>query len=113
MKVCPQCGEVLADNAVMCSKCGHVLATQQTDVPSVAADSSNSGLKTAAKVFMIIGTVFTSILTYLIGLAWCLPMTIVYFVKVKNGEKVPTGFKVCTLLFVNVVAGILMLCDKE
>ena len=72
-----------------------------------------SGLATAAKVFMIIGTVVMGLTLWLIPLAWCIPMTVSYFKKIANGEPISTGFKVCTLLFVNVVSGILMLCDKE
>ena len=109
MKFCQHCGSELEDGAVVCPKCGSAVES----APAVATTSqSNSGLKTVAKVFMIIGTVCSALVGYLIPLAWCLPMTIVYFGKVKRGEKVSTGFKVCTLLFVNLIAGIVMLCDK-
>lgn len=40
-------------------------------------------------------------------------MTIVYFKKLKRGEPIGTAFKVCSLIFVSLVAGILMLCDKD
>lgn len=70
-------------------------------------------MKNIAKAFMIVGTVLTSLMGFLIPLAWCLPMTIHYCKKVKNGEPVSIGFKVCTLLFVGQIAGILMLCDRE
>ena len=84
-----------------------------------------------ALVFMIIGCVFSPLsglysyltaepglgvfaLGELIGgflcLAWCIPMTIHFARKLKNGESVGTAFKVCTLLFVNIIAGILMFC---
>ncbi len=72
-----------------------------------------SGITTAAKVFMILGTIATSLGGYLIPLAWCLPMTIVYFKKLKTGQPISTGFKVCSLLFVSLIGGILMLCDKD
>ena len=70
-----------------------------------------SGLATVAKILMIVSTVVTGL--YLIPLAWCIPMTISYSNKLKNGLPVSTGFKICTLLFVNTIAGILMLCDKD
>lgn len=86
----------------------------------------SSGLKTAAKVFMIIscaicGVLFlaniylgiVAALSCLVPLCWQIPMTIVYFEKLKNGERIGTGFKVCSLLFVSLVAGILMLCDND
>ncbi len=72
-----------------------------------------SGLATAAKVLMIIGTIINGLTGYLIPLAWCIPMTVVYCNKLKSGEPIGTGFKVCSLLFVSLIGGILMLCDKE
>ena len=56
----------------------------------------------------------------LIGLLCFLPFSIasavvlaVYVRKMGVGEKVGTAFKVCTLLFISIIAGILMLCDNE
>ena len=83
---------------------------QQTNSP---VTKPGSGVTTAAKVFMIIGTVLMAISTYLIGLAWCIPMCIYYFNRVKDGQPIGTGFKVCSLLFVSLLGGILMLCDKD
>ena len=110
MKFCPKCGTQLVDEAVVCTGCGCAVAAPAEANVAVAAKPA-SGLTTAAKILMIISTVVTGF--YLIPLAWCLPMTISYSKKIKNGEPVGTGFKICTLLFVNTIAGILMLCDKE
>jgi len=49
----------------------------------------------------------------IITLAWCVPMTRSYFDKVKKGESVSFEFKMCTLLFVSLIAGILMFCDNN
>lgn len=46
-----------------------------------------------------------------IGLLWMLPMTVHYFKAKKNKRPVGVAFKICTMLFVNMIAGILMLCD--
>lgn len=70
----------------------------------------NSGSITAIKVFLIIGCIAGGFL--LIPLAWCIPMTVAAFRTYNQGCDVSTGMKVCTLLFVNVVAGIIMLCIK-
>ena len=75
----------------------------------------NKGLITAIKIFMIISCV-ASVSAYCIPLIWMLPMTIIAFKKFKDGKPLGTAFKVLTLLFVNVIAGVLMLClkgDKE
>ena len=50
----------------------------------------------------------TAISTMGIGLFWCVPMFVHYC---KNSYFVGAGFKICTLLFVNTIAGILMFCD--
>lgn len=69
-------------------------------------------MKTATKVFMILGCISMAAF-YLVPLCWTIPMTVHYFRSVKNHRHIGTGFKVCSLLFVSLIGGILMLCDKE
>ena len=109
MKYCSKCGAEMMDEAVFCVKCGCAVENSVIFRPA----SRKSGAVTAAKVFMIIGTVLMALCTYCIALAWCLPLTIIYFNKIKRGEPISTGFKVCSLLFVSMIAGILMLCDNN
>lgn len=106
MKYCKKCGNELLDEAVVCTKCGCAI-----DPNMFMSKNKKSELSTLAIVFMIIGTVIMGF--YLIPLTWCIPMTISYSNKVKNGENISTGFKVCCLLFVSVISGILMLCDNN
>lgn len=73
-----------------------------------APRKTESGLLTAAKIFMILSCI-SGAFFYLIPLAWMLPMTISLFGKAKRGQPISVGFKVCTLLFVNLIAGILLL----
>ncbi len=47
----------------------------------------------------------------LVALLWVVPMTVYYFKSMKKKEPVGMAFKVCTLIFVNVIPGVLMLCD--
>lgn len=75
------------------------------------ASSKHSGLMTAAKVFMILRIV-TSVWCVL-PLLWCIPMTVYCFNKTKKGESVSTGFKIASLIFVTLLGGIFMLCDKN
>ena len=103
MKYCTHCGQELVDDAVVCTKCG-------CSVSSSKSSSDSSVIKTVTKVFMILGCI-AGAGAFLIPLAWCIPMTVSYFRKVERHEPISVGFKVCTLLFVNMVAGILMLCD--
>ena len=127
MKYCTHCGAEIEDEAAICVHCG--CATNDNKVKS----SSNSNLGKIAKIFMIIacvinplsgisqcmsyfespGTVIVGIFGVIISLAtlaWCIPMTIYFSRKLKDGEPVSTAFKVCSLLFVSLVAGILMFC---
>ena len=40
-------------------------------------------------------------------------MTLSYFKSVKEGRPVSLAFKICSLLFVNTIAGVAMICDQE
>ena len=107
---CSKCGAEINDEAVICTKCGCLVGDKK--IPTqIQAQKDNSGLKTAAKIFMIIGCIAMGFA--FISLAWTIPMTVTYSRKIKNGEPVTTGFKVCSLLFVNTIAGILMLCCND
>ncbi len=74
------------------------------------------GLYTATKVFLILACIARGFA--IIPLAWCIPMTVSIFHSFRDGRKVSMGMKICTLLFVSIIAGILLLCipddeDKE
>ena len=115
MKYCVKCGAEMFDDAVMCVKCGRMDENYAISEKRNGAKVNNelSGLKLAAFILMIVGTVVNALYTLGIALAWCLPMTLYYSKRIKRGEPVGTGFKVCTLLFVNTIAGIIMLCDNS
>lgn len=110
MKYCSKCGKELVDEAIVCPNCGCAV-TEGALVKE--GEQETAGLKTAAKIFMILGCVGNALFAFLIPLIWCIPMTISYFRKVENHEKIGVGFKICSLLFVNMIAGILMLCDNK
>lgn len=63
-------------------------------------------MKTVAKIFIIIGMIT--------GCCTVLPLIfgIIALNKLKNNT-MTTGMKVCVLIFVNVVAGILLLCMPQ
>ncbi len=112
MKYCSKCGTQLIDEAIVCTGCGCAVGPVSIPTSAVALEAKNSsGLTTAAKVFMVLGTIIMGL--YLLPLAWCIPMTVSYFKKVKNNQPISTGFKVCSLLFVSMLGGIFMLCDKD
>lgn len=108
MKFCTNCGAQMVDEAAICTNCGVAF-----DSKPAPRQNTGSGMTTAAKVLMVLGTIVMALTSYGIALLWCLPMTIVYFKKVKNFEPIGTGFKVCCLLFVSTLGGIFMLLDKN
>ena len=111
MKYCSHCGNQLDDAAIFCPNCG--CATENFNAPAAARPTGdkNSTLNTVCKVFMVLGCIAMG--WALIPLAWCIPMTVSFFGKVRDGRRVGVGFKVCTLLFVSLIAGIIMLCRDE
>ena len=109
MKYCTKCGQELDDNAQFCTKCG----CSVDGVVNAKADSkTNEILQLMVKIFMIVGCV-SSAACFFIPLLWTIPMTCSYIKKVKNKEPISTGFKICTLIFVSLVAGIIMLVQDE
>ena len=113
MKYCTKCGKELVDEAIVCVGCGcAVEPVEVVPVEQPVPAKQQNVLVTVAKVFMVIGTVANAFYAFLIPLIWCLPMTVVYFNKTKNNQPIGLGFKICCLIFVNTIAGILMLCDQ-
>ena len=113
MKFCTKCGAELMDEAIICVKCGCSVESNTISHSKNQNLLPKSGLSVAAKVFMILGTIVMALWTFCIGLAWCLPLTIIYFKKVNKGEPIGVGFKVCSLIFVSLLGGIFMLCDDN
>ncbi len=119
MKYCGNCGTALPDEANACSNCGTFTnantATAPASAPAAtaapAAPKADSGIVIAVKILLILATVGMGWM--LIPLAWCIPMTVSYFNAIKEGRPVSIALKVCTLLFMSTIAGILMLCDQE
>ena len=83
-------------------------SSDKSDAPVTKA-TENADLRKATKILMLIATIIGGFA--ILPLAWCVPMTIAYFKKVKEGKKVGTGFKICSLIFINIFAGVYMLCD--
>ncbi len=103
MKYCTNCGAEMPDDADVCEKCGCT-----ADAP--AKDNSDT-MKLVVKIFMVLSCVLGAFA--IIPLAWCIPMTVFTFRSFKSGEKLSKGFKICSLLFVSLVAGIIMLCSDD
>ena len=113
-KFCPYCGSIQQPNDQTNTIDDNIIHASSTTVESITKENNqNNSLITCTKVFLIIGTIIVSLSTYLIGILWTLPMTIHYFKKIKQGQKLSVAFKVCCLLFIGIVPGILMLVDEK
>ena len=126
---CQKCGNEISENEMYCKMCGTrvIKDTEETTIYegndpnnmyggtsfySVSSKSESNGLKIAAKVFLILGAV-VNLYTMWFSFIWSIPMIIIYFNKVKKGEKIGIGFKIGCMLLVSMIGGIIMLCDKE
>lgn len=107
MKYCTHCGAEVEDEAVVCLHCG----CSPGIYGEIQLKTKDDTMQTIIKVFLIIGCV--SLGWAIIPLAWCIPITVSIFRKLKSGEPISMGLKICTLLFVNIVAGICLLCSEE
>lgn len=105
MKYCSHCGAQIMDDAIVCVHCGCGIT------PNTTASKKDDTLETIVKVMLILGCVAEGWL--IIPLAWCIPITVTIFRRFKAGEPISTGLKVCSLLFVNLIAGICLLCMDD
>ena len=139
MKYCSHCGASIEDEAVVCPQCG--CATSEGEKvfgEAKPANNSNATLALVAKIFMIISCVLTvltaliNVITYansdvenagimlvssiiggLLPLCWMIPMTVKLNNDLEAKKPLTVCFKVCTLIFCSIVAGICLLCRKE
>lgn len=103
---CTHCGAEVHDEAVVCMKCGC-----RIEKPAAQVKTEDDTLSIVIKVFLIIGCISSGWL--LLPLAWCIPITVKVFNCLKRGLPISTGIKVCTLLFVSMIAGICLLCRND
>lgn len=110
-KFCSHCGSEVNPEAVICVSCGCSLGKAVT---GNAKGNSNisEGMKTAIRVFMILG-IISGAFCFLIPLIWCIPMNNKVNKYLDGQESMSTGYKVCVLLFVNTIAGILLLTQSD
>ncbi len=125
---CKNCGKEILNEAVICPSCGY-----PTDNYNKINAKNNTELITASKIFIILSIVAASIgiltsivflcmgyfLLILAIIALCIPIIIGYFAfkklnKAKSRQEIFI-ISILTLVFCNIIAGILMLCisDKD
>lgn len=76
-------------------------------------------MKIAIKILLIVACVaqligaFVWTPAFFVSLVWSIPMTVVAFVRMDRNKPIWLAFKICTMLFVGLPAGICMLCDQN
>lgn len=112
---CRFCGAEVDDDAIYCSKCGARISSQTHEQNyssgSLSSESGDSVCGTIAFVLMVCSCVVFG--CSIIPLLWMIPMTVSYWNHLKRHEPTSAGFKVCVLIFVNFIAGILLLVDEK
>lgn len=68
-------------------------------------------MRLAAFVLCLISTILFGF--SIIPLAWCIPMTMYVYEYYKGERDLSLAFMICTLIFVNPIAGILLLIESE
>ena len=121
MKYCIYCGAQAQDDAAFCVRCGRGFATAEQSAqpaPQPVAQpvaqpvqTQDETLSVIVKVFLILGCISQGWL--LLPLLWCIPLTVAVFNSFRDKRPIGTGMKVCVLLFVNMIAGICLLCMND
>ena len=130
MKRCKYCDAKIKDSAKFCDNCGgrfldesdlkqeEEKQEQEVKIQETAQQNTNTNSNSMnetfgllAKIFMILDCVFLGF--YIIPLCWTIPMTVALFRKIENKEPISTAFKVCTLLFVSLFAGVFLFCMSD
>ena len=87
--------------------------------PRMQYAAAGSGLALAAFILDIISCVaigFSAVFVwywYLVALCWMIPMTVMSYQIYKGDRPNSVAFGVCTLLFLDVISGILLLCAPK
>ena len=109
---CSKCGAEIMDEAVICTKCGCLVEGKRVFIKTKEQkEKDDYKLKNTADIFMILALVLRCWL--IIPLLWLIPMRVYFNKQMDNQQPISVEFKVCTLLFVSVIAGILLLCCED
>lgn len=81
------------------------------ETTSTIAPETDKTLRLLAFIFNLVSTI--SIGWTIIPLAWMIPMTVISYGIYKGTKDNTTAFGVCTLIFVSLVSGILLLVSKK
>ncbi len=108
MKYCKKCGHELAKDVQVCPTCG---TDQNAKLKKEQGDFDTRQqaeiIDWVIRLGMIAWTILFAVL--IIPLVWHIPMTIIVWKKISNGERIPLALAICTLIFACPVSGLLIL----
>lgn len=140
---CPKCGKEVSDNSTFCSQCGYKISNDNASSNKVGRYENQGidmgitvfmilSIFLCALMCTVMLTMFSQFFEIffpgitvasgldvlfriipVIPLIWIIPMTIYFVIKSKSQQRIEIGYKICVLLFVNLIAGIMLLCRKE
>ena len=128
MKYCQKCGCACADEAKFCASCGSSFmpdtgATknsepQEIHVSFTVSPAQAAVLSSTDKTLRLIAFIFNCLslagfFILIIPLLWMIPMTVISWGIYKGKRPNTVAFGVCTLIFLNFVSGILLLCSTK
>ena len=132
MKYCSHCGKELFDEAIICPGCGC-----PTDNRALVKASNNNKLLKIAKVFMLVSIILNLVagatlliifmaspieeytellldrLLSILPCLWITPMYLHLSDSIAQKKPISFTFKILTLLFASLIAGILLLCVND
>lgn len=112
MKYCAYCGAELSDGASFCNQCGKPCSNvNYVNNANTKQKKDESAIVTVIRVFLVLSCVAAGF--SIIALAWVLPMTLSIWRKLDRKEPVGLALKICTLIFVNIIPGILLLVMND
>lgn len=137
LEKCQNCGYKVFPDEDICPNCGYVIkrktktnsfensfdeeksnnsfsnSTQQTyENPTHNTNQPLPGIVMGTLIFMVIGIIFNAV-TFPISLLWTIPITGYYYSLIRKGKRIELWLKIVSLIFVNIIAGVLMLADKD
>lgn len=115
-KFCTNCGSQMDSVLPFCTNCGQAFNDSNKNYYSngvVNGDTKLNTIQIIIIVLLVLASIGSAFAFFFIPLLWCIPMTIHYSNKCKKNEQVSTAFKICTILFMGLIPGILMFFDQD
>ena len=115
-KFCTNCGSQMDLVLPFCTNCGQAFNDSNKNYYSNGVTNGDTKLNTMQIiiiVLLVLASIASAFAFFFIPLLWCIPMTIHYSNKCKKNEQVSTAFKICTILFMGLIPGILMFFDQD